>query len=257
MAALHRVAVPRWPAVQLEWLHHYHDRLRDAGLEPVDLPEVSSGLAGCSGLLLTGGVDVDPALYREAPHPRTQPPVRARDEMELVLLREALAADLPVFAICRGLQLLNVCLGGSLLQHIDNETHVVDEGNVSRWHDVSIAEDSRLYGVLGRSRVVVNSRHHQAVTPDRLAPGLRISATSDDGLVEALEGTAQRWLTAVQWHPERLETESPGFAPQSQELFRAFAKSLDAGVLGASKGPGRQGGLERRCVNRSPSPGLH
>ena len=241
MPPLHRVAVPRWPAVQLEWLHHYHDRLREAGLEPVDLTEVSSGLAGCSGLLLTGGVDVDPALYGEAPHPQTQPSVRARDEMELALLREALAAGLPVFAICRGLQLLNVCLGGTLLQHIDNEIHVVDEGNVSRWHDVSVAEDSRLYGVLGRSRVVVNSRHHQAVTRDRLAAGLRISATSDDGLVEAVEGTAQRWLTAVQWHPERLETESDAFGSQSQGLFRAFANALDAGTLGASKGR-RQGG---------------
>src|SRR3954469_13492416 len=111
-----RVAVPRWPEVQLEWLHNYHDRLHDAGLESVDVSDASLGLRDCDGLLLPGGVDVDPALYNEPPHAMTQPPVPGRDVMELTLLRQALEHDLPVLAICRGVQLLNVCLGGSLLQ---------------------------------------------------------------------------------------------------------------------------------------------
>ena len=222
-----RVAVPRWPDVELAWLHNYHDRLQDAGLESADLTDVARGLRGCDGLLLTGGVDVDPALYGEAPHPMTQSPVRLRDEMELTLVREALAADLPVLAICRGMQVLNVCLGGSLLQHIDNHAHVADETK-SRWHDVSVHEGTRLHGVLGATRARVNSRHHQAVTPARLAPGLRITALSDDGLVEGVEGISQRWLVGVQWHPERLEDEEEVFIADSKRLFEAFASALVA-----------------------------
>ena len=175
-----RVAVPRWPEVQLEWLHNYHDRLHDAGLESVDVTDASLGLRDCDGLLLTGGVDVDPALYNERLTPMTQTPVPARDAMELTLLRQALEQDLPVLAICRGLQLLNVCLGGSLLQHIDNgcmwPARTARPGTRSR-----LKRGTKLHGVLGAKRVVVNSRHHQAVTPDRLAPGLRITAMSDDG----------------------------------------------------------------------------
>src|SRR5438045_1633177 len=176
-----RVAIPRWPEVQLEWIHNYHDRLHDVGLETADVNDAGRGLQGCEGLLLTGGVDVDPSLYGEFPHLMTQAAAPERDVLELALLREALAQDVPVLAICRGIQLLNVCLGGSLLQHIESPGHVIEEGNVSAWHEVSVEPASRLYDVLRAGRVVVNSRHHQAVTPERLAPGLRITAMSDDG----------------------------------------------------------------------------
>src|SRR4051794_23301267 len=111
-----RVAIPRWPDVQLEWLHNYHDRLHDAGLESVDVNVTSQSLVGCAGLLLTGGVDVDPSLYNEPAHAMAQTPVPGRDAFELALLRAALEQDLPVLAICRGVQLLNVCLGGWLVQ---------------------------------------------------------------------------------------------------------------------------------------------
>ena len=156
----------------------------------------------------------------------TQAPVPARDAMELTLLRQALEQDLPVLAICRGLQLLNVCLGGSLLQHIDNGLHVAGEDG-SAWHEVSVEDGTKLHGVLDATRVVVNSRHHQAVTPDRLAPGLRITAMSVDGLVEGVEGLSQRWLVGVQWHPERLEDEAPSFNSESRRLFGAFAFALN------------------------------
>jgi putative glutamine amidotransferase len=221
-----RVAIPRWHEVQLEWLHHYHDRLNDVGIETVDVTDTADGLRGVNGLLLTGGVDVDPALYGEAPHPMTQTPVPGRDALELALLREALSKDLPVLAICRGQQLLNVCLGGSLLQHIDNDAHVVDEGNVSRWHDVSLTPGSKLAAVLGGSRRRVNSRHHQAVTPAVLAPGLRVVAASDDGVVEGVESVGHRWVVGVQWHPERLEDEAPEFINDSRRLFDAFRTVL-------------------------------
>jgi len=225
-----RVAIPRWPEVQLEWLHNYPDRLHEAGLESVDVTDASHGLQDCDGLLLTGGVDVDPSLYNEIVHPMTQTPVPARDAMELTLLRQALEHDLPVLAICRGLQLLNVCLGGSLLQHIDNGLHVAGEDG-SAWHEVSIEEGTKLYGVLGATRVVVNSRHHQAVTPDRLARGLSITAMSDDGLVEGVEGQTQGWLVGVQWHPERLEDKAPSFISESRRLFEAFAFALNDAVV--------------------------
>jgi putative glutamine amidotransferase len=222
-----RVAIPRWPEVQPEWIHHYHDRLHEIGVETVDVSDADDGLQGCDGLLLTGGVDVDPSLYGEFPHMMTQAAVPGRDELEMTLLREAMARDLPVLAICRGVQLLNVCMGGSLLQHIDDQSHVADERNASSWHGVTVERGSRLYDVLGAERSIVNSRHHQAVTPDRLAPGLRITAMSDDGLVEAVEGTAQHWLVGVQWHPERLEEEAPTFVFDSKRLFEAYALALN------------------------------
>jgi putative glutamine amidotransferase len=143
--------------------------------------------------------------------------------MELTLLREALAADLPVLAICRGLQLLNVWQGGSLLQHI--EGHAGEEG-LSAWHDVTVEAGSQLHGVLGSARARVNSRHHQAVTPDRLGRGLRITAMSNDNLVEGVESTEQRWLIGVQWHPERLENQENFFNLSSKRLFEALASAL-------------------------------
>jgi len=222
-----RVAIPRWHGVELEWIHHYHDRLHDIGIETADLCDASQGLRGCDGLLLTGGVDVDPSLYGEFPHLMTQAAVPERDELELTLLREALAQDLPVLAICRGHQLLNVCLGGSLLQHIEGPVHVIQEGNVSSWHEVVVETGTRLHDALGIDRTIVNSRHHQGVTPDRLASGLKVTAMSDDGVVEAFEGMAQRWLVGVQWHPERLETDSSEFISQSRKIFEAFAGELD------------------------------
>ena len=222
-----RIAIPRWTDVQLDWLHNYHDRLHDAGLETLDVTDATLGLQGCDGLLLTGGVDIDPALYGEALHPMAQTPVPLRDEMELTLLREALAADLPMLLICRGLQLLNVCLGGALLQHIESAAHVANETE-SQWHNVSVANGSRLREVLG-AKARVNSRHHQAVTPAILARGLRITAMSDDGLVEGVEGQSQPWLVAVQWHPERLEVGEDGFIEDSKRLFQAFALAVVGG----------------------------
>lgn len=221
-----RVAIPRWHEVQIEWIHNYHDRLHDIGVETVDICETTQGLQGCEGLLLTGGVDVGPSLYGEFPHLMTQAPAPERDALELALLREALAQDLPVLAICRGHQLLNVSLGGSLLQHIEGPGHAIEAGNVSSWHEVSVEPGTRLHEALGARRAMVNSRHHQAVTPDRLAPRLRITATSNDGLVEAVEGTAQRWLVGVQWHPERLEDAAPEFIADSSRLFQAFRVAL-------------------------------
>lgn len=212
-----RIAVPHWRAPTYERTRDYHESLRQAGSEPAvadgaDLP------VGASGLLLTGGVDVDPRLYGERRSQRTNRPNKLRDAHELGLLQQALERDLPVLAICRGHQLLNVAMGGSLLQHVDGDGHREDGDGSSRWHNVSLAAAGRLAEVYeDRRELKVNSRHHQAVTADTLAPQLAPLACSPDGLVEAMESRQHRWVLGVQWHPERSE-----MRPAADSLFVAF-----------------------------------
>jgi putative glutamine amidotransferase len=225
-----RIAIARWEDIPGERLHNYWDRVREAGLEPVDVSGAGATMSSASGLVLTGGVDVDPALYGEAPHPQTEQVNRARDEFELALLRQALESDMPVLAICRGHQLLNVCLGGSLLQHIEGNAHrwQEDEPVTSSWHEIAIATGSKLHRIYGAQRLLVNSRHHQGVTPQRLAHGLISTAVSDDGFVEGIESPAHGWVVGVQWHPERPEPETPSFRASSRRLWAAFAQACDA-----------------------------
>jgi putative glutamine amidotransferase len=211
----------------------YLDRLRDAGLGPVVLDRPGRSLEDCAGLVLTGGVDIDPARYGEAPHPRTQEPDADRDDLEMALLAEAMARDLPVLAICRGIQVLNVVMGGSLLQHIEDWSHAPlrdhddYEQRTSARHPVTIS--GVLSELLGAGRIEVNSRHHQVVTPERLAPGLEVLGLTDEGYVEAACVPEQRWLLAVQWHPEREDAFIPGFQAQSRKLFGAFAAAVCEG----------------------------
>ena len=221
-------------------LTRYLDRVREAGLEPVVLNEPGQSLEDCAGLVLTGGVDIEPALFNEERHPRTQEPDPTRDEVEFALLRQALDQDMPVLAICRGHQVLNVAMGGTLLQHIDDWSHasIKDPSaapgtdRVSARHEVEVT--GALAALFGSSRVEVNSRHHQAVTPDRLAPGLEVLAMSDDGYVEGMSDPSKRWLMSVQWHPERVDAFIPGFHEQSKKLFAAFAAAVqDASVTTA------------------------
>ncbi len=231
------VGVVRWEDVPGETIERYWDRLREAGLEPIDVHEPSQTLADCRGLVLTGGVDIDPERYDESRHERVRRTDPARDEFELTLLKEALSVDLPVLAICRGHQLLNVALGGSLLQHIEGGAHAADyrtEGFPSRSHEVRIASGSRLAAWLGVEALTVNSRHHQAVTPDRLAEGTHATAVSPDGLVEAIEAPGRTWVVGVQWHPEREEPQIPGFAEASRRLFAAFADAVKSRALARS-----------------------
>jgi len=238
-----RIAITRWEKVPGEDIAEYHRRILEAGGEPLDLCIdfvvhreccCVDTLGGATGLILTGGVDIDPALYGEAPHPRVKRSDRSRDEFELVLLRQALVHDLPILAICRGHQLLNVAFGGGLLQHIDGDDHVADyrsQGFPSRWHEVTIRQGSRLHTALGlpacppgAAGALVNSRHHQAVTTERLAPRLEVVARSPDGLVEGVESLAHRWVVGVQWHPERPEPQQDGFAQASALLFQELVR---------------------------------
>ena len=221
-----RILVTRAEEVIGERWDDYADRLGEAGAdwEALDLDDWLPGtrIEGFDGLLISAGLDVDPACYGETPSRYVTATNAARDEFETALLQDALERDLPVLAICRGHQLFNVAHGGSLLQHIaEREPHRARSGEDgaidSGWHEVTLADGSLLAGLFGERSLNVNSRHHQAVTPDRLAPGLRVAATTADGIVEALERPDQRWAVSVQWHPERGE-----IADQQRPLFEAF-----------------------------------
>ncbi len=186
---------------------------------PEDAPALLDRLAG---LVLSGGADVDPALYGERPHPKLGRVVRERDDFEVALAREALRRDLPVLAICRGHQVLNVATGGTLIQDIPSEVTggVEHDPRRERWeraHLVDIVEGTRLREILGRGTVSVNSFHHQAIAT--LGDGLVVSArSSGDQLVEGVEMPRRRFVLGVQWHPESFWNLPDGFQP----LFKAL-----------------------------------
>jgi putative glutamine amidotransferase len=174
---------------------------------------VADALADVGGLLLTGGGDVDPARYGETPHQTLDDVDPVRDEFEIALIAAARARDLPIFAICRGVQVLNVAAGGTLVQDIPSEvTGAVNHSLVvpphppyELAHEVWVEKDSLLAKLLGERLVgsdtcEVNSRHHQAVKT--VAPGYRVSATAPDGVIEAIEDPSARFCLGVQWHPE-------------------------------------------------------
>jgi putative glutamine amidotransferase len=182
-------------------------------------------LEGLDGLLLTGGRDIAPGLYHQEPVPETQEPNPDRDELELRLLREALARDLPVLAICRGLQLFNVCHDGTLLQHLAGDPHRTQPRpkDLSKpMHEIRVIRDTKLSAILGEGNHPVNSRHHQAV--DQVGQKLRVSAESTkDHVIEGLERPDKTFVVAVQWHPE---DQIPGDETQLK-LFRAFADAVN------------------------------
>ncbi len=202
----------------------YAQAVSAVDLEPV-LVEAGShvSLHDYAGLLLTGGSDVNPARYGEALAPETDPPDDERDEMEAGLIDESIRRDFPVLAICRGLQILNVHLGGTLAQHLDDGLgHQIRTPERSLpAHTINIETGTLLAAIAGQPHWNVNSRHHQAVV--RIGNGLRVCARhSDDGTVEALEKPDQRYLLAVQWHPE-----DQALTDQQQlKLFRSFAAAL-------------------------------
>ncbi|AKZ54718.1 Glutamine amidotransferase [Streptomyces ambofaciens ATCC 23877] len=165
---------------------------------PPDAPEhASATVARLDGLVIAGGPDVEPARYGAERDPRTGPPARARDTWELALIEAALSTGVPLLGVCRGMQLLNVALGGTLVQHIDGHAEAV---GVFGGHPVTPVPGTLYAGVVPEE-VFVPTYHHQAV--DRLGTGLVPSAHAADGTVEALELPSGRgWVLGVQWHPE-------------------------------------------------------
>ena len=168
-----------------------------AAMLPPDAPEYAAAtVARLDGLVVAGGPDVEPVHYGAALDPRTGPPARARDTWELALIRAALEAGVPLLGICRGMQLLNVALGGTLVQHIDGHAEVP---GVFGHHPVKPVPGT-VYGDLAPEETSVPTFHHQAV--DRLGEGLLASAHASDGTVEAVELPGPPWVLGVQWHPE-------------------------------------------------------
>ncbi|WP_420878325.1 gamma-glutamyl-gamma-aminobutyrate hydrolase family protein [Streptomyces sporangiiformans] len=194
----------RWGVWELEaaLLPAGYPRLvRDAGglvamLPPDEPAHAAATVARLDGLVIAGGPDVDPARYGAAREPRTGPEARERDSWELALIDAALASGTPLLGICRGMQLLNVALGGTLVQHIEGHVEVV---GVFGRHPVKPVPGS-LYSRLVPEEASVPTYHHQSV--DRLGSGLMASAHAPDGTVEAVELPGPGWVLGVQWHPE-------------------------------------------------------
>src|SRR3954466_6702623 len=176
---------------------------------------VDETLDALDGIVFSGGSDLDPAHYGQERHEETGGFEAGRDSAELALLQEALARDMPVLAICRGSQVLNVALGGDLVQHlpevVGNEQHKHSPGEFGE-HDVTLEEGTRVAALLG-AHAPVKSHHHQGI--GRLGEGLRAAAHADDGIIEAIEDPARRFTLGVLWHPE---------AGEDLKLFEALVE---------------------------------
>jgi putative glutamine amidotransferase len=191
--------------VPLSYVH----AIERAGGRPLVVPpsedSIEETLAVLDGIVFSGGSDLDPAHYGDEPHPETDEPREVRDRAEMALLEAALVRDMPVLAVCRGSQVLNVALGGDLVQHLpDTLGHEGHRHKPGAWsdHEVKLEPESRVGGLLGE-RAPVKSHHHQGY--GRIGEGLRETGWADDGTVEALEDPSKRFAVGVLWHPEEGE----------------------------------------------------
>ena len=216
----------------------YYGAVSDVGGAPVLIPLLDDDLAAlrsvyeaCQGILIPGGVDIDPAFFGEQPHAKLGRTDPARDRVELQLAKWAVEDKKPVLGLCRGLQIINVALGGTLFQDIESEfpgairhdyfpIFGFERDHVA--HEVALEPGSRLRGVLESDRVSVNSMHHQGIKA--LAPARVATAVAPDGLVEAAEGRNGAFLVGVQWHPEVFERRDP----RVRRLFREFVEQAAA-----------------------------
>jgi putative glutamine amidotransferase len=215
-------------------INEYLEAIEEAGGEPVRLDPTGDGVAAlerADGLLLTGGVDVDPARYGGSPSPLIDGVDAARDDFEIPMVIAARERGMPTLAICRGLQVANVALGGTLIADIptalgdrsaiphERKRDGKNERGVFAEHVVTIERESRLAQIVGTTQLATGARHHQAV--DRCADDLRVVGRTPDAIIEALEPrfASPFWL-AVQWHPESTRALDAG---ESRAIFRAFA----------------------------------
>jgi putative glutamine amidotransferase len=210
----------------------------------------ASALDSCQGLLLTGGEDIDPSWYGAAPSPLLEPPSQERDLFELALFAVARQRGLPILGICRGIQLINVALGGTLFQDLPSErpgslNHSPTGARDTRSHVVRLQRGSRVAQALNAGDITVNSMHHQAVRD--LAPGLVATGWSGDGVIEAAESTSDSWILAVQWHPEEMYA---GRHAPDHGLFAALVQK--ASVAGDSLVEGRKEDSVAHAVERTP-----
>lgn len=208
----------------------YCDAVLRAGGAPLLIPPGGESperyLDALDGVILAGGGDIDPAIYGSNGHETIYSVDRARDALELTLARELLRREQPLFGICRGLQVLNVALGGTLIEHLPAEVgeNIVHRGppRTPMPHPVTLQRDSRIAAICGATELAPLSWHHQAIRV--LAPGLAIVGQAPDGTIEAVEVAAHPWLIAVQWHPELSAATDRG----QQALFDSFVEAAAA-----------------------------
>ena len=209
----------------------YYEAVAAAGGAPVLIPLLEDEEAlratyeACAGILIPGGVDMDPATYGEAPHEKLGRIDQDRDRVELQLTHWCIEDKKPLLGLCRGLQVINVAQGGTLFQDIDAQfqgairhdyfpTYGFERDHLS--HDVAVEPSSRLRSLVDLDQLPVNSMHHQGVK--QLGRGLIACARASDGLIEAVESTNGHWMVGVQWHPEVFESTDP----HTRDLFRGF-----------------------------------
>jgi putative glutamine amidotransferase len=222
-----RIGVTTSPKREKDYYLTYGRAVEAAGAEPVYLPPGTSSMADLDGLLLPGGWDVDPALYGEKPDSKIGDIDPELDETEIRLFKDARKKQLPVLGICRGQQVINVAMGGTLLQHLEgHEVRAFGRGHLA--HRASVDPSSELGRAVQAREIQVNSLHHQAVRT--LAPGLKQTATGEDGTVEGLE-TDDGLIVAVQCHPEELTVDLP-WASKLFERFVARARGRNRNTRG-------------------------
>lgn len=208
----------------------YHEAVQKSGGVPILLPNINDpSLAHqlidmIDGLLLTGGGDIHPSYYGQAPHPTLTERTLNRDSFEMSIARLALERDMPVFSICRGHQVLNVALGGTLHQDLsciksDTVIHADPEQTARIYHKIKIARGTKLHEIIGSDIIETNSSHHQVI--DKPGSGLKFSAFAfDDNIPEAIEHTELKFVIGVQWHPEAVFDRE-----HSRRIFSAFIEA--------------------------------
>ena len=214
----------------------YPQAIRRAGavpivIPPLDVDSIEPLLDSLCGLCLSGGPDLHPSIYGAEPHPALGPTEAHLDSFEIALVRAAEARDLPVLAICRGLQVLNVSRGGTLVQDLPSQRpseiqHRQTEVGWVATHDVRLQAGSLVASCLGETDVRVNSFHHQAI--DELGSGLRVVGWAPDGTIEAVEATDRRFTVAVQWHAESMVR-----SPEQERLLSRFADAAGSAAARA------------------------
>lgn len=221
----------RWPMrMGFDYLKRdYHKTVIDSGGIPVLFPVTSNRklikyfIDSIDGLMLTGGNDMDPVFFGQKPHHKAKIEPRDRDMFDLISCELALKAEIPVLGICRGHQVMNVVHGGAIYQHLSSIPGKTlqhnDPGEAGKsFHNVKLDKSSKLYKIIGKGKIEVNSSHHQAVSV--VGSGLKINAIASDSVIEGLEYPGSKFILSVQWHPESIFKRE-----HSRKLFKAFIKS--------------------------------
>lgn len=198
-------------------------------IELDDIEKAVIQTLSCDGLLLPGGADINPEMYGEKPNEKCGKPNEIRDAAEPVIFQEFLGTNKPILAICRGIQLINIHMGGTLFQDIKEKQKYKHMDFLSRAgsiHPVSVDKSSVLYGILKTENINVNSMHHQAI--NKVGKGLKVTAKSADGYIEAIELENHPFCVGVQWHPEHMSKKSA----EQRKIFTAFVSACKSNKSG-------------------------